>query len=145
MAMAWIWFFNSRPHLHQPVPVPQELPQVSILRIRYPDPRKAVLHQQLQQVFGILAVGLLFPYSLRSNLGWISDPQLVVQLHQQPLEPTRVTSRFHANPHLPSLQSAIVALRFPLAVGESPLSTLSSLGIHKRDLLKTRMVVCSYN
>src|SRR5712692_7802726 len=136
---------DPRPYLYQPVPMPKELSQVSILRPRYPDPRKAVFHQQLQQVLGILALVLLLPYSLRSNLGWISDPQLVVQLHQQTLEPSRVTSRFQANSHMPSLEIPIIAFRFPVAMGESSFSTFSCLGIHKRDLLKTWVVICSYN
>ena len=33
-------------HLHQSVPMPKQLPQVPILCIRYPDPRKAIFHQQ---------------------------------------------------------------------------------------------------
>ncbi len=110
--------------------MPKELSQVSILRPRYPDPRKAVLHQQVQQVLGILAVVLLLPHSLRSNLGRISDPHLIIQLHQQTLEPTRVTSRFQTNSHMPSLEIPIVTLRFPVAMGESSFSTFSCLGIH---------------
>jgi hypothetical protein len=29
------------PHLHQPMPMPQQLPQIPIFRTRHPDPWKA--------------------------------------------------------------------------------------------------------
>jgi len=52
---------DPRAHLHQPMPMPQQLPQITILWTRYPDSRKTIFQQQLQQEFGILAVGLLLP------------------------------------------------------------------------------------
>jgi hypothetical protein len=50
------------------------LPQISILGTRYPDSRKTIFQQQLQQKSGILAVGLLLPYSLGLDLRSIADP-----------------------------------------------------------------------
>jgi hypothetical protein len=35
---------HSRAHLHQSMPMPQQLPQIPILGVRYPDAQKAVLH-----------------------------------------------------------------------------------------------------
>jgi hypothetical protein len=47
-------------HLHQPVPVPQQLTHITIFRTGYPDARKAIFHHQLQQQLRVLAVGLCF-------------------------------------------------------------------------------------
>jgi hypothetical protein len=41
---------HPRAHLYQPMPVPHQLPQITILRTRYPDSRKVLfLHQSQQQ------------------------------------------------------------------------------------------------
>jgi hypothetical protein len=73
---------DSRAHLHQPMPMPKQLPQITILRTRYPDSRKAIFQQQLQHESGILPVGFLLPDSLGLNLRRISNPQLETQLCQ---------------------------------------------------------------
>jgi len=72
---------DSRAHLHQPM-MPKQLPQITILRTRYPDSRKAIFQQQLQHELGILPVGFLLPDSLGLNLRRISNPQLETQLCQ---------------------------------------------------------------
>jgi hypothetical protein len=71
---------DSCPRLHQPMPVPKQLPQITILWSRHPDSRKAIFQQQLQQESGILAVGLLLPDSLGLNHRRISNPQFETQL-----------------------------------------------------------------
>jgi hypothetical protein len=58
-------------HLHQPMPVPKQLTQIAIFRTRYPDPRKAIFHHQLQKQLSIFTVGLLLLDALRLYLGWI--------------------------------------------------------------------------
>src|SRR6516164_8642614 len=78
---------DPRAHLHHPMPVPQQLSQIPILRTRYPDSRKTIFHHQLQQKFRILAVGLLLLDAPGLDLCWIADPQLDTELCQQPLEP----------------------------------------------------------
>jgi hypothetical protein len=40
---------HASAHLNQPMTMPQQLPQIAILCIRYPDPGKAVFHHQAQQ------------------------------------------------------------------------------------------------
>jgi len=40
---------HPRAHLHQSVPMPQQLSQIPILGIRYPDSRKTVFHHEAQQ------------------------------------------------------------------------------------------------
>jgi hypothetical protein len=64
------------------MPVPKQLPQIPILRIRCPDSRKAILQKQPQQEAAVLAVGFLLPASLSLDLRWISNPQLETQLCQ---------------------------------------------------------------
>ena len=64
------------------MPVPEQLSQISILRTRYPDSGKTILHQQLQQQLRILTVGLLLAHALGSYLAGIANPQLVVQLER---------------------------------------------------------------
>ena len=59
---------DARAHLHQPMAMPQQLPQIPVLRIRYPDPRKAIFQQQPQQQLRVLAIGLLLAHSFRADL-----------------------------------------------------------------------------
>src|SRR6266576_1661367 len=70
----------------------------------------------------------------------------LVQLRQQSFKPARVSTRFHAHAHLHSLrrQLPVKLLRF-LTVLQRPFLELSSIRIHKRNLLETRVVICSYN
>jgi hypothetical protein len=86
-----------RAHLHHPMPMPQQLPQITILGVPHPDPRKAILQHQLQYELRVLPIGLLLAHSLAADLGGISDPQLKPQLLQQTLEPARVSAGFHAH------------------------------------------------
>jgi hypothetical protein len=48
--------------------MPEQLPQISILRTGYPDPRKVIFPQQPEQELGISAVGLLLLDSLGYDL-----------------------------------------------------------------------------
>jgi hypothetical protein len=60
--------------------MPQQLPQIPILCVRYPDPRETVFHHEPQQELRILTIGLLFAYTLRADLRCIPDPQLKLQV-----------------------------------------------------------------
>jgi hypothetical protein len=71
-----------RAHLHQPVSMPQQLPQIPILRVRYPDPREPIFHHEPQQQLRILTIGLLLAHSFRAYLGRVPDPQLKLQVTQ---------------------------------------------------------------
>jgi hypothetical protein len=137
---------DSRTRLHHAVPVPQQLPQIPILPVRYPDLRKAIFHHQLQNQLRILAIRLLLAYSLRADHGSVPDPQLEVQFRQQPFKPARMPTGFHPHAHLHSLgrQIAVELLRF-LAVLQSLLLQFSRVRIHKRNLLEARMVIATYN
>jgi hypothetical protein len=68
--------------LHHPVPMPQQLPQITILPARYPDPRKIIFQQQSQNQLRILAIRLLLAYPLRTDLGRVPDPQLKLQFRE---------------------------------------------------------------
>jgi len=39
---------DARAHLHHPVPMPEQLPQIPIFPVRYPDSWKAVFDQESQ-------------------------------------------------------------------------------------------------
>jgi hypothetical protein len=62
------------------MPVPKQLPQITILWSRHPDDRKVFLELQPQQESGVLAVGFIFSDSLGLNHRRVSNPQLQTQL-----------------------------------------------------------------
>ncbi len=64
------------------MPVPEQLPQIAILWAGYPDSRKAIFQQQLQQQLGILAVGLLLADTLGFNLRGIANSHLDTQFYE---------------------------------------------------------------
>jgi hypothetical protein len=103
---------ETRAHLDQPMPMPEQLPQVAIFCVRYPDPRKAIFHQQLQRQLRILTIGLLLAHSFRANLRCVPDPQLKLQLAQQTLKPACVSAGFHSHTHPPLLKHAVKLLGF---------------------------------
>src|ERR1700730_15227582 len=126
--------------------MPQQLPQIPILPTRYPDLGKTILHQQLQNMLRILPICLLLAFALPSDLGGVADPQLKVQFRQQSLEPARMSTGLHPHAHVHALgrQVTVEFLRC-LAMLQSPLLQFPSLGIHKSNLLKARMIITPYN
>jgi hypothetical protein len=58
------------------MPVPQQLPQITILWIRNPDLGEVLFQEQLQQKSGVVGIGLLLADSFGLNLRGIPDPQL---------------------------------------------------------------------
>src|SRR6202022_1834607 len=135
-----------RARLHHAVPVPQQLPQIAIPPTLYPDPWKVILQQQAQNVLCVLAIGLLLAFALPVDLGGVANPQFKVQFRQQSLEPARMPTGFHPHAHLLSLgRHTTVELLRCLGMVQSPLLQFSGFGIHKSNLLKGRVVICSYN
>ncbi len=110
---------DARAHLHQPMSMPQQLPQIPILCVRHPDPRKTVFHHQPQQQLRILSIRLLLSHSFRANLRGVPDPQLKLQVAQQPLEPARVSAGFHPHSHPPPFECAVKLFGF-FAVSQPP-------------------------
>src|ERR1017187_10822899 len=128
------------------MPVPQQLPQIAILPVRHPDPRKVIFQQESQNQLRILPIRLLLADALRTDLRCVSNPQLELQFRQQPFKPARMPAGFHPHTNLPSLgrEIAVELLRF-LRVLQSPLLQFPSVGVHKSNLLEARMVIASYN
>src|ERR1700686_623330 len=137
---------DPSPHLHHPVPMPQQLPQIPILPTRYPDLGKTILHQQLQNMLRILPIRLLLAFALPGDLGGVPDPQLEVQFRHESLEPACMPTSFHSHSHLLALGCEVTIKLFcSLTVLQSLLSVISRLGIYKRNLLETRVIIASYN
>ena len=58
------------------MPMPQQLPQIPILCVRYPDPRETVFYHEPQQELRILTIRFLLAHSFGANLRRVPDPQL---------------------------------------------------------------------
>src|ERR1700704_449503 len=129
------------------MPVPKQLTHIAIFRTRYPDPRKAIFHHQLQQQLRILAIGLLLLDALRLDLCWIADPHLKTQLCQQSLEPAGISGRLHPHSYLDSsqLQISIEFLGFPITVVQSSFTIFARLFPQKCNLLKARVIIYAYH
>src|SRR5690349_12754130 len=94
----------------------------------------------------ILTIGLLFPYSPRSNLGGIADPQLHPQFGQQSLEPPRLPACFHPEPYLHSSHGKLaIELLCLLPMLQSSLLELTCVGVDPCNLLNSRVIIATYN
>jgi len=118
-----------------------------ILWTRYPDARKGIFQQQLQQKSSIVGVGFLLAHTLGLDFRRIADPDLDTQLCQQPFEPARIARGLHSHAHADSSQSQfpIKLLCLLITVVQSPFATLSSFRICKRDVLIARVIIHAYN
>jgi len=122
--------------------MPEQLPQVAVLRVRHPDAGESLFQHEPQQQLCILPIRLLLAHSLGADLGRVSDPQLQRQIAQQPLTPARVSAGLHAHTRFNALlpELAVELLGF-LPMRQAALTEFATLGIYKRDLLKARMIV----
>ena len=137
---------DARAHLHQPVAMPQQLPQIPILRVRHPDPREAIFQQQPQQQLRVLTIGLLLAYSFGADRSGIADPQLKLQLVQQALKPARMPTGFHAHPHgHGALAEFAVELLGLFLVSQTRFAQFARIRVHVRNLLEARVVITSNN
>src|SRR5262249_24537785 len=131
-------------HLHQRVPVLQQLPQIPLRQRRDPDRGKPLLQQQLQHVPRISWVAPLVARRGCPDGRSIPDPQLVSRLFQQALKPQGVAAGLDSHQHRPA-QRLIKLLRLPVRVQQPALSRLSALGVYHGNLLKARMKITTYN
>src|SRR5207247_3477471 len=56
---------DARAHLHQPMPMPEQLPQIPIFLVRYPDSWKAVFHQESLELNSCWLDAAAFAQALR--------------------------------------------------------------------------------
>jgi len=126
--------------------MPQQLPQIAILRVRYPDPREAIFQQQPQQQLPVLAIGLLIAYSFAADRGCIADPQLKLQFVQQTLEPARMPTGFHAYAygHAALAEFALELLGLFL-VSQARFAEFARVGVYVRNLLEARVIITTYH
>src|SRR6266581_6535327 len=128
------------------MPMPEQLPHVPVLPTRYTDPRETVFHQQPQQQFSILTIGLVLTHALGTNLACVSDPKLESELIHQPLEPAPVPAGFHPDADLDSsLVEFTVELLGLAGMFKPTFTAFSCFAIDKGDLLEARVVITTYN
>src|SRR5215467_5207423 len=128
---------DPRPRLYHAVPVPQQLPQITVLPTGYPNPRKIILQQQFENVPCVLAIGLLLASSFRSDHLGIPPPQLYSQPFQQLLKPAPVTAGLYSHPYgLTRRRQGTIELLCPLGMCKMLLFVLSGVGIHRSNFLK---------
>ena len=70
---------DPRPHLHQRVPVLQQLPQIHFFHRGYPDGGKTFLQQCVQDISRIPLIGLLLARVAGAHLRGIPDQQCMPQ------------------------------------------------------------------
>src|SRR6516162_1624536 len=129
---------------HQLVPMNQQLPQVTLLRTRCPQPRKTILYQELQNVGCIPSVRFLLANVAGPDLSCIPNPDFVAYLLQQFAQPLAVTTSFHTHQRR-DRQSSVKSLRFSVPVDQFTFVNLSRFDIKNCNLLPTRMEIAPYN
>src|SRR5271165_7009551 len=122
----------------------QQLPLVADLRGRGPQPREAILQQQLQNVQCIALVCLLLAHVAGPNLGRIPDPDCMAQLLQQVHEPLAVAAGFQPNPRR-RRQLPVELFGFAVAIAQLVPVHFSGLAVDNRNLLPTGMEITPYN
>jgi hypothetical protein len=138
---------DSRPHLHQPMSMPQQLTQIPIFGIGNPYAWKTIFPQQPQEESSIYARWF---ERLMAELGfelWIGDPAEIKAARVRKKKTDRVSGGLH--PYSPAdsrlLQVAVKRLRFSRTVVQLRFDILSRFRIHERNLLHARVIIHSYN
>ena len=86
----------------------------------------------------------LLPYLLGRNPRGIADPHFMPHLRQQVHKPMAVAGRLQPHTHRPA-QLPIKSFGFSVAMHQLPFLNLSGFCIDPSDLLKTGMVITTYN
>ncbi len=121
-----------------------QLPQIALLRAGHRQPREALLQQQIEQQFGVAAIGLLLARSGRPDFARMPDPQLDAAVGQQPLEPAGAAGGLHAHPHRLPLKATVKRLGLA-AVLQPVIAAFAGCSVTTCDLLKARMIITTYN
>src|SRR5205809_5903961 len=77
--------------------MPDQLPNITFRRGGHPNPRKTILHQQIEDVQSIPVVCLLFAHHRRADLRRIANPQFMPIVTEHLLEPLRGEGGFYAD------------------------------------------------
>src|ERR1700758_425321 len=121
-----------------------QLPYIPFGSRRHPDPRKTVLHQQVENVPGIPGIRLLFAHHRRADFRRIAKPKFMPIASEHLFEPLRGEGGF--DPHAGgSRQGSIKPLGLTRAMLQAALDKLARCGIHHCDLLKPCVKITSYN
>jgi hypothetical protein len=124
--------------------MPHQLPQIALLRRGHGKQRETFLQQQVEQQFGIAAIGLLLAWGGRPDLAGMAHPQLDAAFCQQPLEPARAARGFQTHAHPLAVPAAVKGFGFA-AVLQSAVTAFAGGDVTKCDLLKARMKITAYN
>ena len=126
------------------MPMQHQLPQIPLLTVRCPQPRKAPFHQQLQNVGCVPLVGLLLAHVTGPDLRCIPDPDCVPQILYQFHEPLAVARGLHADQRRPG-QCLIELLRLTFGMHQLLLSGFSRFRVQPTHLLPAGMKITAYN
>src|SRR5947209_20415185 len=77
--------------------MPDQLPNITFRRGGHPNPRKTILHQQVEDVQSIPVVCLLFAHHRRADLRRITNPQFMPIVTEHLFEPLRGEGGFYAD------------------------------------------------
>src|SRR5439155_21393720 len=76
--------------------MPDQLPNITFRRGGHPNPRKTILHQQVEDVQSIPVVCLLFAHHRRADLRRITNPQFMPIVTEHLFEPLPGEGGFYA-------------------------------------------------
>src|SRR6266480_6612077 len=115
--------------------MPDQLPNITFRRGGHPNPRKTILHQQIEDVQSIPVVCLLFAHHRRADLRRIANPQFMPIVTEHLFEPLRGEGGFYADAD-GSRQCSIKPLGLARAMLQAARYKFARRGIHHCDFLK---------
>src|SRR5947199_760948 len=124
--------------------MPDQLPNITFRRGGHPNPRKTILHQQVEDVQSIPVVCLLFAHHRRADLRRIANPKFMPIVTEHLFEPLRGEGGFYADAG-GSRQCSIKPLGLARAMLQAALYKFARRTIHHCDFLKPCMKITSYN
>src|SRR6266480_2991917 len=124
--------------------MPDQLPNITFRRGGHPNPRKTILHQQVEDVQSIPVVCLLFAHHRRADLRRITNPQFMPIVTEHLFEPLRGEGGFYADAD-GSRQCSIKPLGLARAMLQAARYKFARRGIHHCDFLKPCVKITSYN
>src|SRR5206468_487569 len=120
------------------------LPNSTCRRGGHPNPRKTILHQQVEDLQSIPVVCLLFAHHRRADLRRIANPKFMPIVTEHLFEPLRGEGGFYADAD-GSRQCSIKPLGLARAMLQAARYKFARRGIHHCDFLKPCVKITSYN